>query len=580
MFNKNDSDIYAELNIKKPNPINIINTLIKRELGYQKKTETTFNELKRIYLAIYPNYTVLNVKTPNCYLRRFSPDGRYLIAFNQHLNGIIIYKFNGSTSAQNEIKNILKTYPSHLDKTDLYNQECEQLRLKIFNLYFNEVKNLKLIQQNELINRECTLFYNENYLIVASYEFISDDSLPSYHQITQNNESIHVYPIENYTIYLINIETCKLCDTLTFKQDKIILTHNQGLNLYRNVFSVLSQQNQTIYIYKIINNLNDETKYDKQFILVTQIGRFCYRYDSDLLQNSLINQYKFDNLKNSKRSTPSRPLHQPKPFTEPFFTSLKQRLITFFYKEALENNTLTQFYMSINAITNLKIYRVQLIDENHLLIKYTTTDYILNQKTSLGSSSSSNANNVNIVINAAAAAATTNQPSANYSLVTAAAVTAAAVAGGSSQNATGINQSLSNTSMAIQTEQSTPFFFALYNIKTAEILNVFRNNSPQLLYAYENFQDFFTLTSLDTNCTYHTLPANNIYARQILQRNIKNITKFNNQNDMIKCLLTQLPISSQSYAVTPYLDHSLFSYDEKFISNFDRPKAIGDQVIR
>ena len=235
MFNKNDSDIYAELNIKKQNPINLINTLIKRELGYQKKTETTFNELKRIYLAIYPNYTVLNVKTPNCYLRRFSPDGRYLIAFNQHLNGIIIYRFNGSTSAQNEIKNILKAYPSHLDKTDLYNQECEQLRLKIFNLYFNEVKNLKLIQQNELINRECTLFYNDNYLIVASYEFISDDSLPSYHQITQNNESIHVYPIENYTIYLINIKTCKLCDTLTFKQDKIILTHNQGLNLYRNV---------------------------------------------------------------------------------------------------------------------------------------------------------------------------------------------------------------------------------------------------------------------------------------------------------------------------------------------------------
>jgi de-etiolated-1 len=107
------------------------------------------------------------------------------------------------------------------------------LRLKVFNLFFKEIKNIKLVQQNELMNRECTLFYDDNYLIVASSEFISDDLLPPYRELAENNESIHVSPIENYTIYLINIKQSKLCDSLTFKNDKIILTHNQGVYLFR-----------------------------------------------------------------------------------------------------------------------------------------------------------------------------------------------------------------------------------------------------------------------------------------------------------------------------------------------------------
>jgi de-etiolated-1 len=45
-------------------------------------------------------------------------------------------------------------------------------------------------------------------------------------------------------------------------------------------------------------------------------------------------------------------------------------------------------------------------------------------------------------------------------------------------------------------------------------------------------------------------------------------------------ILSELPLSSQSYTCTPYLDHNLFSYDMKLISNFDRPKPIGDQIIR
>ena len=47
-----------------------------------------------------------------------------------------------------------------------------------------------------------------------------------------------------------------------------------------------------------------------------------------------------------------------------------------------------------------------------------------------------------------------------------------------------------------------------------------------------------------------------------------------------KRVLAQLPISAQSYTATPYLDLSLFSYDEKWVSVMERPKACGEQAIQ
>ena len=45
-------------------------------------------------------------------------------------------------------------------------------------------------------------------------------------------------------------------------------------------------------------------------------------------------------------------------------------------------------------------------------------------------------------------------------------------------------------------------------------------------------------------------------------------------------MLAQLPISAQSYSSSPYLDLSLFSYDDKWVSAMERPKACGEHPIR
>ncbi|CAF0712505.1 unnamed protein product [Brachionus calyciflorus] len=590
-----EHDLFIELNLKKRTPINLINNLFGRELGtnsctlymtdtfsdYSNRNEQIkFNLMKRVYLSVYPSYSVLNVKMPNCFIRRFSPDGRYIIAFNQHLNGIQIFLFKGSSAGLEDLHNINSRIPQ--DKTDSDDVESDQFRYKAFDTYFKETANLRLTENNELIHRECALFYKNSYLIVASSVIVNEENLPSYEQIASNNEAIHYNIMENYTIYLVDIKKAIICDKIKFTADKINLTHNQSLSLFKNVFAVLSQQNQTIHIYYIMPTLNqDSSTISFKFVLAKQIGRFCFSDDLDYIQRPILNQF------NSKvKSTPYSEsprfnrrqkfasIPSTKGYCENCFTGIKQRIISFFYKEALENNTLSQFYLNFNDILKLRMYKMQLLDDRYVLIKYGNLDHMVTQKSSIiitnrvTNSQISSQNNPSISVNPSSS----QNPTINLSSET-------------------TQTSVTNIPVVLN-ENTVPFFFVLYDTKTATVMSVLKNTSADMLKIYENLQDYFSLATLDgfsaeneqepygSSFNFHTLASNNLYANELLARHIKMILKTNTTNEMTKCLLSQLPISSQSYTTTPYLDHSLYSYDEKLISNLERPKPIGDQIIK
>ena len=647
----NDNDLIQEFKLCKRNPLNIIYNLLGRELGtyscsvytnsvfnreYSNRHEkTTFNHLKKVYLAVTPNYSILNVKTPNCYLKRFSPDGRYLIAYNQHLNGIQIFEFHGSSSGIADIDKINKNNQSNNqsknesnsfnksfvnDKTDFNDFESDQFRFRAFSTYFSEKANLRLTDNGELINRECALFYNNNYLIVASSEYINDEALPQYSDIASNNESIHYSAVENYTIYLIDIRKGKLCDKLKFNADKINLTNNQSLCLFKNTFSVLSLQNQTIYVYNImkLNNTNSNS-FKLKFMPINSIGRFSFSDDAEWLNmQNVINPHKsarrsLNNSPGNSNRLNNFSQHSTRGFTETSFTSMKNRIISHFYKEAMQNNTLNQFYVNLNTILNLKMYRMQLLDDRHIIIKYVNLDQLVTQKPSITITTTTTNNGIsNSTSSTATSTNAQNSNNPNPALNSNNPIESIAnTVTNTNQNNVNIQQNnptatISTTSWGITTvqnvinENTVPFYFVIYDMITGKILNILRNTSPQLLDVFENFQDYFSLSSLDgyysdlnqrnsnmdsnysygSSFNYHTLASNNIYAKQIYSKHVKSVSKFNTQSEMTKCLLSLLPISSQSYSTSPYLDHSLFSYDEKLISNLERPKPIGDQIIK
>lgn len=77
-------------------------------------------------------------------------------------------------------------------------------------------------------------------------------------------------------------------------------------------------------------------------------------------------------------------------------------------------------------------------------------------------------------------------------------------------------------------------------------------------------------------------PNNNLYAKLLQNRFKQTIVSARGGGvvEATKRILAQLPICAQSYSNSPYLDLSLFSYDDKWVSIMERPKACGEYPIR
>jgi hypothetical protein len=138
----------------------------------------------------------------------------------------------------------------------------------------------------------------------------------------------------------------------------------------------LSIQNQTIHVYNIVKMAGNKIK----FLFINSIGRFAFADDSDFINKSLLDPKTAKKCSSSSHTTRlnSSPnnstrlnnfAHLPKhPFAETSFTSIKHRIISFFYREALQSNSLSQFYANLKSILNLKMYRMQLLVFEYLLL--------------------------------------------------------------------------------------------------------------------------------------------------------------------------------------------------------------------
>lgn len=470
---------------KKISPQNVVIRLNNRQIYSYRKPGTHFYAVRQFYQNVFPNFTVINIEKPPCFLRKFSPDGKHFIAFSADQACLEIYVYRGPAAAADLLRN-----------SEEQNDEQRRfdIKSKMFDRFFTLKHLVNLAKGTEQLNRECSLFSEDGrYVIIGSASFIPEEIRPHFYEIYTSNESVTPNlqsPLEDYTLYLVDLYLGKLCDIRQFKVDKIFLSHNQGLYLYRDTLAVLSVQHQLIHIFQIL---------DGMFVDIKNIGRFCFEDDS----------YIYNSVYPSERA-----------FRETCINSLKHRLITFLYKRAAtlssrDNNPseLRKFYHYFGNFVSLKMWKMQLLDENTLLIKYASEDVVTLKSTDVS---------------------------------------------------------------------SQPQFFVVYDMKSSNILAVYENSSKDLLHLFENFGDFFRNANIFNDTPFSSSPANNLFSRLLLRRFKQTIinAKFGGQTEANKRLLAQLPISSQSYSCSPYLDLGLFSYDEKWISVMERPKACGEHPIR
>ncbi len=446
---------------------------------------------REFYQNVYPNLTIVNIEKPACYLRKFSPDGKNLIAFSSDQLSLEIYEYKGSAAAgellqhcnEEIIPNIPKSYPY-------------EIRSKIFDTLFKLKFVVNMENSEKQLNRECSLFTSDGkYVIIGSAIYLNDEMRPHFYELYTNNEAITPTascPLEDYTLYIIDFQNGKVTDSVDFKVDKIILSHNQGLYLYNDTLAVLSIQHQTIHIYQIL---------DGTFLHVRSIGRFCCEEEQYLFNARTV------------------PMGTYRPFRETNINSLKHRILVYLFREAKEKAeagdkvALRKFYQNFDTYKALRMWKIQLLDDDHLLIKYAHEDVVTLK---------------------------VNEPNTHAS------------------------------------------YFVIFNIWEKKILAVYHNTSTQLLYLFENFCDSFRNARLNAETQFTSSPSNNIYSNVQHQRFKQTIqgAKGGGMIEAVKRLLAQLPISAQSFSSSPYLDMSLFSYDDKFISVMERPKAFAEYPIR
>lgn len=457
---------------------NIVIRLNRRQTYGYKKPGTHFYSARQFYQNVFPNFTVINVEKPPCFLRKFSPDGKHFIAFSADQTCLEIYVYQGPSAAADLLE---ESY-------------TRKLKVEIFERFFKLKFRVNVAKGNEQLNRECSLFSDDGrYVIIGSACFIPEDIRPHFYEIYTNNESVTPNlqsPLEDFTLHLVDLHLGKLCDIRQFKVDKIFLSHNQGIYLYKDILAVLSVQHQIIHIFQIL---------DGMFVNIRKIGRFCF--EDDYYFYSLVYQ--------AERA-----------FRERCINSLKHRLLVFLYRRAAEISSRTsdptelrKFFHYFDNFNSLKMWKMQLLDENHLLIKYASEDIV-------------------------------------------------------TLKSTDVNSQLQ--------------FFAIYDMKTSTIISIYENTSRELLNLFENFCDSFRNANICSETHFTCSPSTNLYSRLLWNRFKQTIinAKFGGQTEATKRLLAQLPISAQSYSSSPYLDLSLFSYEEKWVSVMERPKACCDHPIR
>jgi len=496
-----ENDVENSLEPRRIPPQNVVIRIKARQVYGSKYRRKSIDTSRGFYTNIFPNFTLSNVEKPPCFVRKFSPDGSKIIAFSADQTSLEVYSYEGAATMADLLQDVTGEYLSNEETTNNI-----RIRNSAFSKFFKPMFTVSVSPCTEQLNRECSLFSdNGKFVIIGSAAPLPEEPHPPFYSIYQNNESVSPNPrnqLENYTIYVVDIEKGILVDKTVFLTDKIVLSHNQGIYLYKNVLAILSIQHQTIHIFHLDS--------DGTLVKDRQIGRFCHDDDEMMVSSSGV-------LTGASQSSLPSNRAVYRPYKETTINSLKHRILVFLYNRAVaiseqERNPfeLRNFYKFFEQIRWLRIWKMQLLDEDHLLIKYASEDVVTLRS---------------------------YEPNSQQS------------------------------------------FFVVYNMKKTEVLAIYENTSEKLLNIFEKFCDYFRLSC---GSSYTSSPGNNVYANLTQQRFKQTIISAKNggPSQARKRVLAQLPISAQSYSPSPFLDLSLFSYDEKWVSVMERPKACGEYPIR
>ncbi|CAG8576575.1 8924_t:CDS:2 [Diversispora eburnea] len=330
---------------------------------------------------------------------------------------------------------------------------------------------------------------------------------------------------DDITFYLVEISTGKVRDTRTYKNEYIHLSYHSGVSLMGNLFSIMSIQNQIIHILHI--------KDDGRFIDVQDIGWLSY--DDDEL---VLARYRDFDLQ----------------------YNIQQRTFT---KQNNHKNASSDF--------------IELDNENSSSSLFNNASTCTRNDLTENKVPSSN-----IVIDSRYNSNISEMASSHIS-----GIKQKMLSGQALRHFYQIFGQLTSLVMwKMQFIDEKRFLIKFGNVDCVtgrtEVISVYDNASEEFLEEFKRSSEIFQRVAFNQPFLYNSTYSNNVYAKEILEKHLHAIRHARNggPSQAVKRVLASLPYSPQTCSESPYFDHSLFAYDDKIISAFDRPRPCQENIAK
>ncbi|TPX35553.1 hypothetical protein SmJEL517_g02048 [Synchytrium microbalum] len=408
--------------------------LLLRDREYHRSRPcTNLLRQRRAYTSIVPNKTIHNINLPPLTFRRFTPDGQYLITFSKHQHAITLYRYEGPPKRSVDLDEAATS-------TVVWD--------RMFTFVYEKV----LTSGSELLCKDFCLFtVNKTQMILSSAVPSSGQpeharryphsirSISSLDDVTfwlldietgqildrkiyrndyiflSNHAGVHmlrnhmcIASVQHQSVYILEIkETGKFVELRTvgwfnYEDDALILSRATDAE---------EQYRQRIRVNPPIANPNNRSTPANTTSMDWEPD---YVYTGLNSNRRLIGQRVFRppeqpdvtaQLVPALLSTRPPPRQQPPPRatfnTEQLMevddesiplSGLKQRILTFLYRRAVSSGNdagIRNFYLTYPYFATLVMWRVQFIDQHHLMIKMGNLEQVVGKNPEPTTASSS-----------------------------------------------------------------------------------------------------------------------------------------------------------------------------------------------
>ncbi|KAI8842979.1 De-etiolated protein 1 Det1-domain-containing protein [Chytridium lagenaria] len=295
------------------------------------------NFLKTAYRFVAPKTSIRQARVPDVALKKFTPCGKYLVAFSMNQHAVQLYWYNGPGGK-----------PFQTNRGQEFSEEAA-----VFESFFSLSHELLLTAGPELVCKDFCMFDSSGTLMILA------SARPSlgYNGRPMFPTSLNTFPdTDDITFWLIDILAGKVLDKITYCGDFILLANHAGVSIHNDVLAITSVQNQCIFLVLI--------KSKSSFVSIRTVGWHNYEDDGLLIEEAINAEIQYGGPQLGEG-------------TDQILSGIRHRLMVYLFKKARQMGTIkamSHFHMMFQQFSTMIMWRAQFLDQTHLLIKLGSSD--------------------------------------------------------------------------------------------------------------------------------------------------------------------------------------------------------------